>query len=265
MGALPSEGHYANVATIYHGNVYYGRSALREWQHGVILAALDLHAGHRVADVGGGNGEFVKECLEAAPHAETMALCVVEPSAAMREAPATQAKAAEPAVTILGLDAAAWAADAAEGQRHHRVILKEVVHHLDDRTAFFRDVRENRLEQGGYVLVVTRPQHDIDYPFWPAASAVWAAAQPSTDDVVAELKAAGFDDVSETVEVFGVGLALNVWLEMIKQRFWSTFSNFNDDELEQGCDYVRRTHASQGVLRRFEERYVLVRARVLSE
>ena len=42
-----------------------------------------------------------------------------------------------------------------------------------------------------------RPQRDVDYPLWAAARDVWAANQPAEGTIAAELKSAGFEDVSE--------------------------------------------------------------------
>jgi hypothetical protein len=134
-------------------------------------------------------------------------------------------------------------------QNYDQVLLKEVVHHLNptDRVSIFKalyngfhpvqdeDVALPR------VLIITRPQYDIDYPMWPEARTVWAKNQPSLEDLVGDLQAAGFRSVDSSVEAYSCQVEMETWLKMVRSRFWSTFSHFSDDELESGCQWIQ-TH-----------------------
>ena len=247
--------HYEAVAEAYGEADFYRQGPYRDWQLGVIRAALRLEAGAVLADIGGGNGDFSLACLAGVANA---ALEVVEPSAAMRRGGAAGAA----GVTFVAQDAVEWAGDAG-GSRVSRVLLKEVVHHLDRdaRRAFFAGARSRRLADGGRVLVVTRPKDAIDYPMWDAAKAVWAAHQPSEHDIEADLREAGFSRVATSVEAYEMEMPLARWLDLVRGRFWSTFAKFDDAELRAGCDAIRAAAApdAAGAIR-FAERLVLIDA-----
>ena len=82
------------------------------------------------------------------------------------------------------------------------------------------------------VLIITRPQIDIDYPLWDEARGVWKNNQPSVEEIEDDLRAAGFRHTSSTIHSYPCSIALTRWQEMVRTRFWSTFSHFDDDELE---------------------------------
>jgi hypothetical protein len=84
------------------------------------------------------------------------------------------------------------------------------------------------------LLLVTRPQTNIDYSLWPVAHKVWAANQPS-----------------ETMTNYG------------KQRCWSTFGHFSDNELQDACvHYLTKALQldSKGHSMCFEDRLLLFAA-----
>lgn len=133
---------------------------------------------------------------------------------------------------------------------YHQVLLKEVVHHLDakNRVAIFRGMREELLPLSNNLpslLIITRPQYNHDYPLWIEARNVWADNQPSLETFQNELEDAGFHNVNHSIEAYPCSTHLERWLDMIKARFWSTFSNFSDDELNEACERIRRNEANR--------------------
>jgi len=152
---------------------------------------------------------------------------------------------------------------------YDQILVKEAVHHFDekDRVGIFRGMREGLRSQRRRtssvsstttstaatddddsinettvitpsVLIVTRPQTDIDYPFWDEALDVWKKNQPSIETIENDLKTAGFTNIQRSVESFPCSISLHRWQLMIRTRFWSTFSNFNDDELDRACEII---------------------------
>jgi hypothetical protein len=85
------------------------------------------------------------------------------------------------------------------------------------------------------ILIITRPQTEIDYPLWKEAKEVWAANQPHVDKLARDLTQAGFRTMEHTMEAYPCEIPFARWQSMVKQWFWSTFANFNDDELEAAC------------------------------
>lgn len=156
-------------------------------------------------------------------------------------------------------------------RNYHQVLMKEVVHHLaaNDRIDIFRGLRMGLVARSSddtntaaSILIVTRPQVDIDYPLWPEARAVWAANQPSAPDIKADLASAGFCDVESTVQTYPAQIQLNRWLDMVRGRFWSTFSSFGDAELEEACELIQKEAKTDadGVAH-FEDRLVFITAK----
>jgi hypothetical protein len=146
-------------------------------------------------------------------------------------------------------------------------LLKEVAHHFDSakRVDIFRGIFQG-LEPSSdtSVLIITRPQIEIDYPLWDEARQVWKDNQPSALEFCDELEKAGFVDIHHSLEGYPCQIALERWQSMVKGRFWSTFSNFSDDELEDACERIAKEYQDrideEGVLQ-FEDRLVFISAR----
>jgi hypothetical protein len=157
---------------------------------------------------------------------------------------------------------------------YHQVLMKEVIHHVaaEDRVAVFRGIHMDVSTQSNNnnddadhpnILIITRPQIEIDYPLWKEAKQVWAKNQPSQTELESELKEAGFSTVSSTIEPYPCEIDFERWMSMVKGRFWSTFSNFTDEELEEACERMRVDEAERindkGVIH-FEDRLVFISA-----
>lgn len=146
--------------------------------------------------------------------------------------------------------------------------MKEVVHHLktEDRVGIFRGILNDVSKSDGdypTLLILTRPQVDIDYPLWPAARKVWAENQPSVDELKADIAKAGFRNVTHTTEAYPCEIEFETWLKMVQSRFWSTFSHFSEEELKDGCEKLAEQEKSRidtnGRIH-FEDRLVFILA-----
>ena len=149
---------------------------------------------------------------------------------------------------------------------YHQVLLKEVAHHFakEDRGLIFSGLFAGLVPNQGppSLLLITRPQRDIDYPLWNEAREVWAQNQPSLEQFVSELQQAGFAKIEHSIEAYLCSVALDQWQAMIKARFWSTFANFTDTELEEACDMIatnERHRIEDGIIR-FEDRLLFITA-----
>ena len=261
--------HYGGVRSVYEAAPFYAPGPYEAWLTSACVQRMELGSSHSLADLGGGSGGFATKLKQAA---SARWLSVVEPSAEMLSG----AEASSDVNSAICADALGWASSSTEEAdgsvtsgsmpvRYDRILLKEVVHHFadSDRPLVFRRLLENRLTADGRVLIVTRPQRDVDYPLWEAAREVWAAHQPSEALLVDELNAAGFRDVATHVHTYPHEVATDEWCRLVKGRFWSTFSNFTDAELDEGCARIRADAAARadpGVLR-FDDRLLLIEAR----
>lgn len=224
-----------------------------------------------ILDIGGGTGNFAQALLEGAP--QNTRITVVDPfldptkSTTDDEATTNLAFVKAPAEDFLKAPSNDEK-DTWRRQGFHQVLLKEVVHHLEDkdRVGIFQGMYQELIPtpSAPSVLIITRPQTEIDYPLWDAAREVWKKNQPSVDEFSKELLEAGFCDIQHTLEPYPCQIALSRWQSMVKNRFWSTFSNFSDEELREACaqmevDYQDRVD-DQGILH-FEDRLVFLSAR----
>jgi hypothetical protein len=174
------------------------------------------------------------------------------------------------------------------GNNYHQVLMKEVIHHFNpvERMEILRGIRlgfssriadkyddhavkgvsiSTSTQQQPSILIITRPQINIDYPFWPEARSVWSSNQPSLDDVVTDLTNAGYQNIQHSVEAYTCCIPLQTWFSMIKSRFWSTFAHFSDKELEEACQWIEKydDHAvlmdDEGKIK-FEDRLLFITA-----
>jgi hypothetical protein len=159
--------------------------------------------------------------------------------------------------------------------QYHQILMKEVIHHFatNDRPAIFHGLYHHGLIPTTTttttspiipsILIITRPQQDIDYPLWDAAKTIWAQNQPSLEVLKQELETAGFTHVTHTTESYPCSIPLSRWCSMIRNRFWSTFTNFTDDELQQACQIIETNEqhriTKDGMIH-FEDRLVFITA-----
>ncbi|KAL7553058.1 hypothetical protein ACHAWF_016308 [Thalassiosira exigua] len=293
--------HYErHTAESYESAYFYSPGEYNDWLADLVRSTLRVRAEtgrrrRRLVDVGGGTGNFTRAIVNDVPGTDAV---VIDPflgddddedDEAMRGEGENGSK-----VRFVKASAEAFMPAAAEDdgggsgggggeeekpwwkRNYHQVLLKEVVHHFRDeeRAEIFRGLREGLLPTEGArdatgggvspsILVITRPKVSIDYPLWPAAREVWASNQPSAAEIESDLIAAGFTDVGSKVHAYPCAIKLDRWLDMVRGRFWSTFSEFRDEELEEACanSIPMEANVDEGGVARFEDRLVFVTAR----
>lgn len=241
-----SEEHYAGVGARYEEGVFYDpSSSYNQWLVPRVVAALGLEPSTRLADIGGGTGGFTQALAEAA--GLTAPPCVVEPSPLRDQARAR-------GLAVADQDAQAFAKESAEDS-WDALLLKEVVHHLS--LAEFPELCQGFarcLAPGGKVLIVTRPVVP-DYPLFGAARVVWRIGQPPAERYAEPLREAGLE-VSIGEHAFPFQIPKADWFDLIRRRFWSTFSHFSDEQLEVGIREIDEQNPGESL--EFEERLTFV-------
>jgi len=210
---------------------------------------LRLQPTDQVVDIGCGTGLFSGALYTKA--GLTQNILAVEQSEAMLNHAQTW-----PGLTTYGADALSFVQD--QAIRYNKVLMKEVVHHIRsaDLPQLYRGVYQ-QLHQGGILVTVTRPAI-VHYPFFQAALELWQKKQPPVEPFVKKMEDAGFS-VSYQTYYYPVQIAKTQWLEMIRNRFWSTFSYFNDEELEAGLAELEAKYAQTDTLY-FDEALILIEA-----
>jgi hypothetical protein len=231
-------------------------------------------------DVGGGTGNFTRllvQNVEPTGTSDPIRAVVVDPF--LVEEASDQAnldsppkisfvKASAEEFIDVG-DAASTRTDQSRGWKSgfHQVLLKEVVHHFNDidRVPIFRGIYNGLepplQESHPSLLIITRPQHEIDYPLWDEARQVFAANQPSLTLLSSELESAGFINIQHSLERYPCRVPLIKWQSMIRNRFWSTFAAFSDEELNEACRILEHSEKhrtdERGIIH-FEDRLLFI-------
>lgn len=236
-----SEDHYDRLGSSYDDLWKYSDYFVRSMARAVI-ETLDLRASDRFVDLGAGTGLFAKAITDELRFAEPI-LCV-DPSARL----VNQARRDD--IEVLVQDANAFAAS---GRRFDKLLLKEVVHHLDDPAAVFRGLGES-VSPNGAVLVVLLPP-TIDYPLFQSALQRFEEQQPHYDEVASALADAGLEpDVR--LQEFPLEIERDRYLEMVRSRYMSLLSTFSDNEIRAGVAEIAATRPEP--MYRFTDRFVFV-------
>jgi SAM-dependent methyltransferase len=271
------EGHSAET---YESAYFYAPGAYTEHLASLVKRSLQLDASpdscpkdRCLLDIGGGTGNFTRMIVEDAPNVcaivvdpfleqQSISGGVDESESAASDERIRFVKASGEEFKLKPTDETLW-----WRQNYQQVLLKEVVHHFKDtdRVPIFKGIF-NGLERSDApsLLIVTRPKLEIDYPLWDEARKVWAENQPSLEQFVDELEQAGFSNVQHSVEPYPCTILLERWQSMVKARFWSTFSNFTDKELDAACHRIaenEKERIDKDGLLHFEDRLLFITAR----
>ena len=114
-----------------------------------------------------------------------------------------------------------------------------MVHHLTENEckATFSAL-QNKLSNDGNLLICNR-LYNVEYPFFEEAHAMLRKYKGTKGEYyVSLLEQSGFVVSSVSVHEYPASLSLDWWITMIRNRFWSVFSKFDDEQLEKGIDEI---------------------------
>lgn len=235
--------HYEQVADTYDDYLSYTGEFVRALTTSIIKE-LDLRATDRFVDLGGGTGLYTAAVLEQVPLEHPPLL--VDPVAEMLE----RAPADLPAER-LHTDALEFAS---RPVRYDKVLMKESVHHIDDRARLFERLHE-RLTPGGALLLVHVPPQ-IEYPLFEAALERARNWHADPDELASLLERAGFAVERKAFE-YRHAIAKEQYFAMVGDRYMSVLSTFDDATVEAGLAEMEARHADDDVLE-FTDRFDLI-------
>lgn len=239
-----TQAHYDRLAPVYDRNWAHSPDFL-EWMSGCILDRLQVQSGDRVLDVGCGTGLYARRLAE-----RSGSVVCVDPSERMLEQipddprlVAVRASAEDLMVgsPLLPVD------------RFEAILVKEAIHHVTDRATVIGQVA-GLLVPGGRLLVVMLPT-SIDYPLFQAAHDLFAKLQPDPESIATAMRGTGLV-VELSYDEFPLVFATERYLAMVRDRYMSLLSTFDDDEISAGVEEIRRRHPGERV--EFKDRFAFV-------
>lgn len=227
--------HYTRLAKDYDKYLYYSPEFVRALTSKMI-EKLQLQPEHRMVDLGCGTGMYSLDILKQVPLQEK--IVAVDPYPQMlagipEDAPLE--KIAEDALTFSGQD-----------RTYDRMLIKETVHHIDDRPKLFANIFQ-RLTPGGILLLVHVPPK-VQYPLFDKALKRAENWHADPDELVEQLKTAGFQVERDTLD-YRHALPKGHYFAMVKTCYMSVLTSFEGDELAAGLEEMTQRYADQNVLK----------------
>jgi cyclopropane fatty-acyl-phospholipid synthase-like methyltransferase len=241
---LESERTAPNPAE-HHDCLWRLASDHHEWLADLLIKHLALAPHHRLVDLGAGTGlmlqllchriRFYNKPIAVEPDRGMLALAKQRFGVRCLESTAEDYLVSERALD--------------------RVLMKEMVHHLQDRPAFWRHLLA-AMNPGGRAVVMTRPQVP-GFPFFDKAMEAFVRSQPAIDRLLDEISQAGL--VPEVHFVSRpISLSKERWETMLRNRFSSNLNALSDADIEQGIRETRRRFVGPTV--DFDEQLVIIEA-----
>jgi ubiquinone/menaquinone biosynthesis C-methylase UbiE len=236
--------HYDRLAPVYDQNWAYSPEFLK-WMSACILDRLRVDAGDRVLDVGCGTGLYTRRLAERAG----LVMCV-DPSARMLEQIPD-----DPRLVPVQASAEDLVVDSPllPLNQFEAILVKEAIHHVTDRPAVIVQLA-GLLAPGGRLLVVMLPTK-IDYPLFQAAHDRFTELQPDPEAIATAMADAGLT-VKLSYEEFPLAFPTERYLAMVRDRYMSLLSTFDDDELAAGIEEIRGRYPGERV--EFKDRFAFV-------
>lgn len=244
MGRDVTRAHYDRLADRYDENWAYSPEFIR-WMTDGILGRLSLSSRDLMLDLGCGTGLYSRGLGE-----HTGTVVCADPSPAMLE----QLPADEGLIPLC-----AGAEDLAEGRitpphdGYDAILLKEVLHHVADPPQVLAGLAR-LLRPGGRILVVMLPT-TIDYPLFEAALTLFRERQPDPEDVATAMDRSGLR-AELTYDAFPLTFTVERYTRMVRDRYMSLLSSFDDAEIEAGISEIRREHPGPEV--HFLDRFAFI-------
>ena len=217
--------HYTNISNSYNSNFLYSEESneYQNWILSLITTEINLTQHSHIADIGAGSGSFSNKLSNKIGLINPL-LCVDNNLDMLKTAEKYQN------IKIQCSDAQTFAA---QHNLFDFILLKEIIHHIPiiEMKKLFTDL-EKCLTPNGSCLIITRPSK-TDYPLFTAAQNVWSQNQPSKDTLLKIMNDCKLNVTCNSIYM-NMSLSKEKWFNMIRSRCWSTFSYFNDEQLEEG-------------------------------
>ncbi|KMP10542.1 hypothetical protein UR09_05835 [Candidatus Nitromaritima sp. SCGC AAA799-A02] len=239
------EEHYKNLFNNYDDYLLYSPKFVRQLTTKMIQM-LDLKPEDVFVDLGGGTGMYTKDILEQVS-LKTPAI-LVDPFAEMLAQAGSN-----PKIECKQHDGLAFSE--LKGA-YDKVLMKEAVHHVQDKGKLFHNLFE-RLSPGGRLLLVHVPP-ELDYPIFEKALERARNWHADPGDLRQSLAKVGFQVTHEHLK-YPHSISKEKYISMVRTGYMTVLSSFSDDEIEEGIREMETNLSGKDTLE-FEDHFDFILA-----
>jgi predicted TPR repeat methyltransferase len=209
-----------------------------------IEQSLDFQAGDTFVDIGSGTGIYTTRLIERSKF-KFSTICVDISAEMLKQIPIKE--------PILKLQKSA-SDFSKSGVRFDKGLLKEVLHHIDNKEEAISNLCEN-LNEKGIILFIISPVL-VEYPLFRKALELRQNTKSSEPMIVDLMRRQGLE-VTVSTHSYPVNLNTDRFIDMVKGRYLSFLSKFSDNELEKGVREMQNKLVSSTVS--FVENYIFIK------
>lgn len=226
--------HYTRLGENYDEYLYYSDDFVRRLTSKMI-EDLDLSPDDVLVDLGGGTGMYSKDIIKQQPLENPVIL--VDPFEEMLAHARNDER-----LDCVCADALAFSE---EPRAYDKVLIKEAVHHVDDRPRLFENL-QGHLNDGGAVLLVHVPP-ELDYPLFEAALERARGWHADPDELTEQLAECGFEVSRDGLDITH-RMPKEAYHRMVKGQYMSVLSSFSAEEIAAGLAEMAAKQADLDVL-----------------
>lgn len=225
--------HYDNIAINFDENWSFTNEYM-EWMTDNIINYLKLKSNDIFVDIGAGTGLYTKKIDDKVLLDKP--IFFVEPSADMTISIKDNKK-----YNIFNETSDIFLD---RNISFDKILFKEVIHHISNRNIMWNKLYQN-MNEDGIFLIVTRPSN-TKIPLFSKAKEKFKENQPDYNFFVDEAKKLGFS-VNVNIKSFNFSISKERWYKMLKDRFMSDLTTFNDEEIKDGIMELEKLNTSNYV------------------
>ena len=226
--------HYSRLADDYDEFLYYSPEFVRTLTQ-KMLDKLNLQPDDTVVDLGCGTGMYSIDMLKQVTLNKPV--IGVDPFEEMLAQIPDDAP-----ITPIAEKALDFSERAGE---YDKVLIKETIHHVEERPQFFSNMYERITDEGVMLLVHVPP--DVQYPLFQAALDRCLGWHADPDELVEQLTDTGFSVERDALD-YTHRLPKEHYFKMVSGCYMSVLTSFADEELAKGLAEMQKQYADTDVL-----------------
>ncbi len=225
--------HYENIASKYNNYYQYSIDYITFFTK-KIVETLKIHSNDIVFELGAGTGIYAQEILK---RIDSIDITCIDNNQLMLDQIASEV------IKKRCIDALNFSKEIIS---YDKIYMKEFIHHIPqhDRIELFKGIYR-QLRKGGAILILVEPKV-LTYPLFKDALRQFELAQPSHTDIIKDLTSTGFKICYDLIE-HPITVPKDKYIEMVKNRYMSVLSNFNDTEISTGINFIK-THYNDQII-----------------